>query len=417
MKDANGGRPARRAWLIAGASLGALASLPVMLRAATQGPGGDQGEGEEPNEDHRAWQHGIDLLWVDSRWLLIWGSAGNPPRPRLGGDWPHDIYHAWLELPGEGAELLVTPQVLVARPEAQEPPSAAINGKGAILVTAEDGEDGINQFAGLWGSQLRPLRPYPFTIRRGGHSGHVAALGERFLVVYGEGWQDGGGFMNRGTGRDIHARIVDGRGAPGPEIDLARGHRDGWPMVAASDRNWLAVWQRYDGLSLYGAVVGTTGRVSPPRRIAADMPIRYAYDVAYAAALGCYVVAGNSGGSGFIALLDRDGRVRAMQGGLPALVSEARVVIGEAPGLVQGQAPVPVQGQGRGPEEMLAVYPVQPHGLAVLRLSAAAVTLVKTIDHPHAWDYMGTTGRFVSAGRVLFATLTTRGIRAFLVDL
>lgn len=384
-------RRTRRAWLAAVAAGGALAALPAAVRAAA-------GDGRPRDEDHRAWQHGIDLLRVDGKLLLIWGSAGNPPQPQLGGDWPHDIYFAWIES-DVAAQVAVHPQVLVARPEAQEPPSAAINSAGRILVTAEDGEDNINQRAGLWDAQLRPIRPYPYTIRKGGHSGHAAALGERFLVAYGEGWQEGGGFMDRGTGRDIHARILDNAGTPGPEIHLARGHRDGWPLVAASDRNWLVLWQRYAGLSLYGAVIEPDGRAAAERRIAVGLPIRYAYDVAYAAALGCYVVAGNSGAQGFVALLERDGRIRTMQGGLPPLASESRVLIGAAGG------------------ETLAAYPVAPQGVALLRLGQKEVRLMKMIEHPHRWDYIGTTGMFLGATRLLLATLSTQGVRAFTLDL
>jgi len=340
---------------------------------------------------------------VGDRLLLVWGSAGNPPRPNLGGAWPHDIYYDWLSVPDAAGDLAISPHVLVSRPEAQEPPSAAINSRGVILVTAEDGEDDINQRAGLWNAQLQPLRPYPFTIRRGGHSGHAAALGEQFLVAYGEGWQDGGGFMNRGTGRDIHARILDGGGKPGPEINLARGHRDGWPVVAASDRNWLVLWQRYAGTGLYCALIGAGGQTSAPRLLAEGLPIRYAYDVAYAAALGRYVVAGNRGGQGFVALLDRDGVMVHMQAGLPPLASESRVLIGR----------VGVHSGGQD----VAVYPVASSGIAVLQLGEASVELQRVVAHPQRWDYMGTTGLFIGGTRVLFATLTTRGVRAFTIEL
>jgi hypothetical protein len=382
-------RSGRRAWLRAAAA-GAWCALAPRAPALAAG---------DENEDHRAWQHGIDLLRVGERLLLVWGSAGNPPRPNLGGDWPHDIYYDWLPVADGSGELAITPQVLVSRPEAQEPPSAAINSRGVILVTAEDGEDDINQRAGLWNAQLQPLRPYPFTIRRGGHSGHAAALGEQFLIAYGEGWQEGGGFMNRGTGRDIHARILDGGGKPGPEINLARGHRDGWPVVAASDRNWLVLWQRYAGTGLYCALVGAHGQASAPRLLAEGLPIRYAYDVAYAAALGRFVVAGNRGAQGFVALLDRDGALVRMQEGLPPLASESRVLIGRSGG------------------QDIAVYPVVPSGIAVLRLDQAGVELQKVVAHPQRWDYMGTTGLFIGGTRVLFATLTTQGVRAFTVEL
>ena len=36
---------------------------------------------------------------------------------------------------------------------------------------------------------------------RVGHSGHVTAMGDRFLVAYGEGWVERGGFLDRGTGK------------------------------------------------------------------------------------------------------------------------------------------------------------------------------------------------------------------------
>ncbi|HEX4329002.1 MAG TPA: hypothetical protein VH105_19575, partial [Burkholderiales bacterium] len=120
---------------------------------------------------------------------------------------------------------------------------------------------------------------------------------------------------------------------------------------------------------------------------------------AYAAALGRFVVAGNRGAQGFVALLDRDGALVRMQEGLPPLASESRVLIGRSGG------------------QDIAVYPVVPSGIAVLRLDQAGVELQKVVAHPQRWDYMGTTGLFIGGTRVLFATLTTQGVRAFTVEL
>ena len=346
-------------------------------------------------EDHRAWQHGVNLVKVGGKLLLVWGSAGNPPRPNLGGDWPHDVYYAWLDAKDPTA---VSPQVLVSQPEAQEPPSVAINDRGTILMTSEDGNGGINQNAGLWDSSLRVLRKYPFLIRRGGHSGHVAALRDRFLVVYGEGWVERGGFLDRGTGKDIHARIVENDGRLGREIRIASGHRDGWPLVAASDRNWLVVWQRYPELTLHTAPVSREGKVGKERRVIEAMPVRYAYDVAFAPQLGAYVVAGSTVDGGFAALVSLAGELIALQRGLPQMASESRLVIGDS-------------------AQPMAVYPVKPRGTAVLRLSAGAIELARVIDHPHSWDYMGTDGGFLDPGRVLFATLSKTGLRLLSVNL
>jgi len=355
------------------------------------------------DEDHRAWQHGVNLLRVGERLLLIWGSPGNPPRPNPGGDWQHDIYYAWVDNPPAAGEVAVAPQVLVSRPEAQEPPSAAINSRGTILVTAEDGNGGINQQAGLWDSSLAVMRRYPFTVRRGGHSGHAAALGERFLAVYGEGWVDGGGWRGLGTGESVYARVVEGDGRLGRELRLTpQGQsdpRDGWPLVAASDRNWLALWQRYPGQTLQSALVSDRGQVLARRELMAGMPLRYTYDVGYAPALSSYVVSGTSDGAGFISLISRAGEVVVTAKGLPPMVAESRLVVG-----AQGA-------------QVLGVYPVSPHGVAVVRLSAGAVQLVKVIDHPYVWDYAGTTGVFVAPDRVLFASVSTSGVHVFTVEL
>jgi hypothetical protein len=347
-------------------------------------------------EDHRAWQHGIDLLPVGDRLLLVWGSAGNPPRANPGGDWQHDVYYAWLD-PREPR--LPDPQVLVSQPEAQEPPSVAISAKGTVLMTTEDGNGGINQRAGLWDSALRVLRKYPFLIKRGGHSGHVAAMGDRFLVVYGEGWVERGGFLDRGTGKDIYARIVEDSGALLPETRIASGHRDGWPLVAASDRNWLVLWQRYPGLTLHAALVDANGKMAAQRQLGDRMPLRYAYDVEFAPQLGSFVVAGTSGDSGFVSLLSLAGKIVRTRKGLPPMAAESRLVLGQSGA------------------QLIGVYPVKPRGIAVLRLSAEAIELVRVIDHPYMWQDAGTTGRFLSSDRVLFATLSTTGLQLISVDL
>ena len=374
----------------------AFLTLCVALAAPVAGVTGDA---DDRTEDHRAWQHGVDLIRVGARMLLVWSSAGNPPKPNPGGDWPHDVYYAWLE--NENSP--IKPRVLVSRPEAQEPASVAINARGTILMTAEDGNGGINQHAGLWDSSLRVLREYPITVRRGGHSGHAAAMGDRFLIAYSEGWVEGGGFLERGTGKDIHARVVRNDGSIGREIDIAvdgdHRHRDGWPLVAGSDRNWLVVWQRYPELSLQAALIGAAGTVIARRKIADRMPIRYAYAVEFAPQIASYVVAGSSGEEGFVSLVSLAGEIVGTRRGLPPMASESRIVLGW-----DGQ-------------QLTGVYPVRPRGVAVVRISQGAVELVRLIEHPYPWDYSGTTGLFVAPGRVLFATLSTTGIRLIAVDL
>lgn len=353
----------------------------------------------EQAEDHRAWQHGIDLIRVGDKLLVVWGSAGNPPQPKLGSAWTHDVYYAWLNASAAAGATLIEPRILVSRPEAQEPPSVAINTLGTLLMTTEDGNGGINQQAGMWDSSLRAKRKYPLLIRRGGHSGHVAAMGERFLVAYGEGWVARGGFLGRGTGKDIHARIVEDDGTRQREIRIASGHRDGWPLVAGSDRNWLVVWQRYPERTLQAAMVDAAGAVTARRKIIDGLPLRYTYDVEFAPQIASFVVAGSSGDAGFVSLVSLTGDILRNRRDLPPMASESRLVL------------------GWDGSQLIGVYPVRPRGIAVLRLSVDTIELVKLVEHPYEWDYAGTSGAFVAPGRVLFATLSTTGLHLISIDL
>ena len=357
----------------------------------------------ERAEDHRAWQHGIDLIRVGDKVLVMWGSAGNPPQPNLGGDWQHDVFYAWLNTPSTQDAAPINPQILICRPEAQEPPSVAINSKGTILMTTEDGNGSINQNAGLWDTSLRVLRKYPFTIKRGGHSGHVAAMGDQFLVTYGEGWVKGAGWRNLGTGKNVFARIVENNGKLGREIKLTPDRdsspRDGWPLVAGSDRNWLVVWQRYPEFTLQAALIDAAGAVITQRQIIDALSPRYAYDVEFAPQLASYVVAGSSGDGGFVALVSLTGDIVKPQRGLPPMASECRIIL------------------GWDGSQLIGVYPVKPRGVAVVRLSADAIELSKVIDYPYAWDYSGTTGTFVASEQVLFVTLSTTGLHLIPINL
>jgi hypothetical protein len=228
-------------------------------------------------------------------------------------------------------------------------------------------------------------------------------MGERFLVAYGEGWVAGGGWRGLGTGKNVFARIVGNSGKLGREVKLTpdrHSHpRDGWPLVAGSDRNWLVVWQRYPGLTLQAALVDAAGAVIARREIIDGLPPRYAYDVQFAPQLASYVVAGSSGDGGFVSLVSLNGEIVKTRRGLPPMAAESRLIL------------------GRDESGVIGVYPVRPRGIAVVRLSADAAELAQVIDHPYAWDYAGTTGAFVAPGRVLLVTLSTTGLQFITINL
>lgn len=358
---------------------------------------GGQSNNQQKGEDHRAWQHGIDLVKVGEKLLVVWGSPGNPPQSNVGGDWQHDIYFSWLDTVAAKGFISIHPELLVSLPEAQEPPSVAINNQGTILVTAEDGNGGINQQAGLWNSQLQKLREYPFTIKKGGHSGHVAAMGNQFLVTYGEGWVDRGGWRNLGTGKNIYARTVDNTGKLGSEIRLTeranKNPRDSWPLVAGSDRNWLVVWQRYPEMTLQSALINATGRVVARSQLMSNLSPRYSYDVAFSPEISNYVVAGRTGDHGFVSIVDLAGNVVNTKTGLPPMQPESRIIL------------------HWDDSKLVGAYPINPRGIAIVEFAADAINLLKVIDSTYEWDYSGTTGIFLTSDRLLFPTLSTTGLR------
>jgi hypothetical protein len=243
------------------------------------------------------------------------------------------------------------------------------------------------------------LREYPFEVREGGHSGHAAALKDLFLVTYGEGWVDGGGWRGVGTGESVYARTINNAGELGPELELTEkdNPRDGWPLVAASDRNWLVIWQRYPEMTLQSALISPSGKIIKRQTIMKKMPLRYAYGVTYVPKLSAYAVSGSNRDGGFISLVGLDGRILQTEKKLPFMVAESHLIVND------GKRPV-------------GIYPIKPRGFALVSLDAKAIKLIKVIDNPHEWDYSGTTGLFIAPDKALIATLSTSGLHLITID-
>jgi hypothetical protein len=102
---------------------------------------------------------------------MIWSSWGNPPHAAAAGRedaWQHDVYCSWLN----GAGPRIAPRVLAGGPGAQEPASSAVNSAGSLLITCEDardGEDSLQQTAGLWDARGNLIRDFPLVIDDEGH--------------------------------------------------------------------------------------------------------------------------------------------------------------------------------------------------------------------------------------------------------
>jgi len=289
------------------------------------------------DDDPRQYQHGANVVELPGQApQLIWSSSGLPPKgPASDGSWTHDIY----VMPFDGKIVDGVPQdarVLIAKPEAQEPASAAVNSTGRLMVTMEDGWNArrtIAQRYGVYDAALKPLRGYPQMVEDGGHSGHVAAAGERFVVFYDTDWVQSGGESNRGTGLDVRVKVYDGAGRPLLSTPISLGKRDDWPVLASSPTRSLLVWQRYVPNTvqarLFAAVYDPErGRlVSAPFELLHDVGY-YRYQVAWVPAAERFVLAATRiNGEGRAWLIDPDGRRLAQLGCLPPPQREGTPVV------------------------------------------------------------------------------------------
>ena len=349
--------------------------------------------------DDRAYQHGIDFLRVPGGQIgMIWSSAGNPPTSPA-GSWTHDIYYSWIT-PGDPA---FNPVTLISETEAQEPASAAISTDGHIFVTMEDGFDANNEVAqrfGVYDSTLKPVRGYPQMIRDGGHSGHVASTGNRFVVFYSEGWVDGGGVDNLGSGDDVYVAVSASTGAIERTVNIAVGSstRDWWPVVAGSSDRACLVWQRFvDGKTYADLMVSVvdpaTGvKVLDQKKLTSNLKY-YTYAVEYLRALDRFLILGNlDNDTGFAYLLDSSGTVKAENRSLPGTVREAQMIVQDAA------------------DQAFVAQVRSPTGVMILRVGSSSVELAKEVTDTHPWGGIGTDGIFFGDGDLHIGSLSTKGL-------
>lgn len=363
--------------------------------------------------DHREYMHGIDLIKAGNKTLVITSSNGLIPGTESDdGEWGHDLYYSWIDplYPNETLNL----KKLVIRDTAQEPASSAINSNGQILVTTEDAEysEYLDQTFGLWDSNLNQIKKYGVKLMppQGGHSGHVAACGDKFLVTFCDGWIDGGGIDNLGTGDDIYSKIIDNSGSTSSlmkvSVSSSLSKRDWWPVVSGSDSNWLQVWQRYvksgtGGGTVYGRITNTDGSMGTEFPIYTSNKYYY-YDVKYISSIGMYLVLGSQNSttnSGIAVLVDKSGKIITTATGLPSTVREAQPAIQD------------------NNNSALVVYPTNEGGAAILELTSNSIKYKNTAAINWNWDYIGTAGLFTASNRVLFATNTKDGVLFVQLDI
>lgn len=351
---------------------------------------------QKDSGDPRRFMHGIGVADAGNgkRWVFF-SSSGLPPRGALpNGNWPHDVYVGeW----SPGSAHLAHVRIFIRRPEAQEPVSIAQNARGDIFVTFEDGWNApqeVSQRYGVYRRNLTPVKPYPNDVESGGHSGHVATAGERFVVFYSADWVDGGGVDNLGTGGGVYLKTYDAAGRLLNRVAVAPHSREWWPVIAGSPHRALLVWQKYieDSTNAkleYALFDPETARLEKLGELS-DAIRYYVYAAAYVPAIDRFiVVATTANDRGVAMLIDPDGRRTATRDCLPATVRESSVAVAGAS----------------------AYVPTQDGRLLALALAPERITVRGAQRAPIPWGTTGTVGFPAGDTTLHVVSLTPSGVR------
>lgn len=348
--------------------------------------------------DERRFMHGIGWASAgdDKSWVFF-SSSGLPPRgANRDGSWPHDVYvGAWSPT----QKHLSGVHIFISRPEAQEPVSIAQNTHGNIFVTFEDGwntPNEVSQRYGVYRSNLSPIKPYPNDVLSGGHSGHVAAVGDRFVVFYSEGWVDGGGVDNLGTGKGVYVKVYDSAGKLLRHENVAAHVREWWPMIAGSSTKALLVWQKYIPGELvaqleFAVYDPESGKLERPEGGVDVARVQYyTYAAAWVPAVSRFVIEATlENGRTSILEIDEAGHVTAKLECLPASVRESSIAV----------------------NDNVAYVPTRDGRLMALALTGDSIDLRGFLRAPFAWGNTGAIGIPYGPGALHFVSLSPVGLR------
>ncbi len=352
-------------------------------------------------QDDRSYQHGINFLKrPDNRWLLIWSSSGNPPTGTdKKGSWTHDIYSSLID----PKKPVIRPVTLISNPEAQEPASSAVTDDGYMMITMEDGWNtnrNVAQRYAVYDPSMKAIKPYPQLVLDGGHSGHVAAVKNRFVVFYSDEWVQGGGVDNLGSGDDVLAKVYSNQGNLEHTVPIAVGKssRDWWPLLAGSKETAMLVWQRFvDGETWSILMMATldpeTGKIlKKPVEIASNLKY-YTYSATYLSHINRFLVTGtNNQGVGFAHLYSQTGELITKLEKLPPIMREAQII------------------QRQNGKHTTIVQAIEPAGVMVLEASTDHLAMQEKVSGTQRWSIAGTDGIFVDENHLFLVGLSNNGL-------
>ncbi len=354
-------------------------------------------------QDSRQYQYGINFLNKSNRdYMLIWSSSGNAIYPKVIDDeWNHNTYYSLID--SSNPEIIS--RKLIGTPSTQGFVSSAVNNDGNIFVTVEDVHKTYNEVSQsyvVFDKKMRKIKPYYKTVFDGGHSGHVSAAEDKFSVFYSDGWVEGGGINQLGTGDDVRMSIYDSSGELLDEISVVAGNetRDWWPLIASSKNKNFLLWQRFiDGehfaMLMFAIYNLDTNSFDKKVSILKDNVKFYTYNVEYLESIDRFLVLGKSSDNkGFGILLSSDGNIVAESYNLTPIIRGAKPAI-----------------KSLNKNEVKVAYPAFSNDVAMLSVVSNNITAEGVVSVGYDWDISGTDGIFLDNNDLYFASLSAEGLK------
>ena len=394
--------------------------------------------------DDRQYQHGIDFISLQNgSYWLIWASApGDPPQNEshsllINGEecryFTHDVYYSHINTKHPSLDK----KPLIILPEAQEPISAAISTDQHILLTMEDGSDSnitsecngvIQQRYQIFDNTLKPKSELKTVVINNAHSGHAAAVGKQFVIIYVKERTNTDPIYNKESGSEVFLEVIDTQGKPNYHRKVTDDNNiptDWWPLIAGSANHVLLVWQRYVNndrrVSLMYAVYNpaTDQFIKPSTLLETDV-YNYHYDVQYLPSIDRFIIVGNHLGvmsvspqgkaatvkrqKGFAYLLDNDGHIVAQWN----TVLKCKICNSYRTHTFVREAQPAIYANE---QEVKVLYPTKPKGALLFSVDPTSINALRFFDDDYYWHSIGTDGIFLDATTAFFATLSPLGLQ------
>lgn len=370
--------------------------------------------------DLRKHQHGLDLIKLKTNhYYLIWASSNKTNS----SNWEHDIFYSKINFFAPK----ITPIKWISGAEAQEPASSAINASGTkIFCTWEDGNNAENIVAQRYFESGIVLNEKPesnyseaSTFRDGGHSGHVAAVGDYFVSTWVEGWTKGGGVDELGSGDEVFLSVVDSSGTIINNNMSVDSGRQWWSEIAGSPSKACIIWQSFVNDEKYANLKmmiydPKTEKRSSIKTIMNNV-LYYHYSIKYIPSIDRFlIIASKDGGlgendgrkcaGGKAFLVDNNGNIKASQELSEGIIRESQTIVDgnrvAQTQLKNGQSVFGNNSNGGN-----------SGGIMILTLTSSSIKLTQTINDSYKWEYMGNDGFFQNSSTVVVFALSANGVK------